>query len=135
VEELKAGEEGKDGVPKAEPQKKKKKVTMQADVDKHVKIYKTKRGQKKTICFFVGLQQYGVVLKDASKIMGKKFACGASVVTDPKYGECIEIQGDIEKQYEIMKKIINVDLEKYAIPFDKIKFEEVKKKKKAEEEE
>lgn len=60
-----------------------------------VKVYKTKRGSKKVICFVVGLQSYGVNLKDAAKLMSKKFACSATVTNDEKYGECIQLQGDI----------------------------------------
>jgi translation initiation factor 1 (eIF-1/SUI1) len=52
---------------------------------------KRKRGAKKNICLIVGLELYGVSLKDASKIMGKKFACGASITADEKHGECIQV--------------------------------------------
>jgi translation initiation factor 1 (eIF-1/SUI1) len=37
----------------------------------------------------VGLQNYGVNLKDICKVMGKKFACGASVHMDVEVGEVI----------------------------------------------
>lgn len=78
----------------------------------------------------VGLQHYGINLKDMSKIMGKKFACGAAFVPDDeKYGECIQVQGDIEKRFW---ELLEADLEKYKVPEERVKFEEVKKKKKAE---
>ena len=41
------------------------------------------------ICLVVGLELFGVNLKDVSKLMGKKFACGASLTNDDKHGECI----------------------------------------------
>ncbi len=60
--------------------------------DSDIKIYKAKRGGKKVISTIVGLQSYGINLKDMSKIMGKKFACGASYCPDDeKYGECIQV--------------------------------------------
>ena len=81
------------------------------------------------ICSVVGLQAYGVPLKDIAKIMSKKFCCGAAVAEDEKYGECIQIQGDIEKAFgDFAEK----ELTQYKIPMERIKFEEVKKKKKAE---
>ena len=81
------------------------------------------------ICSVVGLQAYGVPMKDLAKVMSKKFCCGAAVADDEKYGECIQIQGDIEKGFmEFAEK----ELAQYKIPIERIKFEEVKKKKKAE---
>jgi translation initiation factor 1 (eIF-1/SUI1) len=81
------------------------------------------------ICSVTGLQAYGVPLKDLAKLMSKKFSCGANVTEDEKYGECIQIQGDIEEKFmEFAEK----ELAKYKVPMERIKFEEVKKKKKAE---
>jgi translation initiation factor 1 (eIF-1/SUI1) len=74
----------------------------------------------------VGLQGYGVNLKDMAKIMSKRFACSAAVTTEDKYGECIQLQGDIEERF---KEFYEAELNKFNIPEDKIKFEEVKKKK------
>lgn len=85
-------EEGKEGdeVPK-QIQKKKKKISIATITGGEIRVIKTKRGMKKTICTVLGLQNYGVSLKDAAKIMGKKFACGAAVGDDEKHGECITI--------------------------------------------
>lgn len=81
------------------------------------------------LCTIVGLENYGVPLKDMAKIMGKKFACGSAYVPDDeKHGECIQVQGDISKRFFEM---VGADLEKYKITEDRVKFEEVKKKKKA----
>lgn len=60
--------------------------------------------------------------------MGKKFACGAAVADDEKYGECIQIQGDIEVRFE---DFVNSDLAKYKVSMDKVDFVEEKKKKAA----
>jgi translation initiation factor 1 (eIF-1/SUI1) len=71
--------------------KKKKKVGISLGAPQAVKVYKSKRGNKKAICNVVGLQSYGVNLKDAAKLMSKKFACSATVANDEKYGECIQL--------------------------------------------
>lgn len=74
----------------------------------------------------VGLQNFGVNLKDMAKIMSKKFACSASASVEDKYGECILVQGDIEDRFE---EFIESELSKYNVTPDKVQFEEVKKKK------
>lgn len=38
-----------------------------------------------------GLLNYGVNMKDICKLMGKKFACGASLSTDDVHGEVISV--------------------------------------------
>lgn len=93
-----------------------------------IRIYKVSRGGKKMTCTVVGLQSYGINLKEMAKFMKKKFACGASVADDDKHGECIEIQGDVEERFI---DIMEAELAKYGVTEDKIKFEDVKKKKKA----
>lgn len=45
--------------------------------------------------------------------MGKKFACGASVASDDKHGECIQVQGDIEERIE---DFVESDLAKFSVP-------------------
>ena len=61
--------------------------------------------------------------------MGKHFSCSASVVESDKYGECIQVQGDIQERFE---QFVEKELAKYNVPWAKVKFEDVKKKKKAE---
>ncbi|TNV73834.1 hypothetical protein FGO68_gene6770 [Halteria grandinella] len=123
-------EEGAAEAAPQQQQKKKKKVSLAPSGDSDVKIYKAKRGGKKVISTVVGLHNYGVPLKDMAKIMGKKFACGAAYQPDDeKYGECIQIQGDVAERFV---DLLEAELTKYKVPFDRIKFEEVKKKKKAE---
>jgi len=88
--------EGAEDEVKEDPnKKKKKKVSLAPSGDSVIKIYKAKRGGKKMICSVTGLQAYGVPLKEMAKLMSKKFSCGANVADDEKYGECIQIQGDI----------------------------------------
>ena len=124
--------EGEEEQPAAavQQQKKKKKVSLAPSGDTDVKIYKIKRGGKKTISTVVGLHNYGVPMKDMAKIMGKKFACGAAYqADDEKYGECIQVQGDVAERFI---DFLEAELTKYKVPIQRIKFEEVKKKKKAE---
>ena len=113
-----------------QPQKKKKKVSIAPTGNADVKVYKTKRGGKKAISIVVGLHHYGIILKDMSKVMSKYFACSAAYVADDeKYGESIHVQGDINVRFPDFHA---QELTKYKVPFERVKFEEVKKKKKAE---
>jgi density-regulated protein DRP1 len=75
----------------------------------------------------VGLELYGVNLKDISKIMGKKFACGGSVLADDKYGECVQVQGDIADK---INEFVEKEMKKYNIPIDQIVIIDESKKKK-----
>jgi density-regulated protein DRP1 len=112
------------------PAKKKKKVGIAVgEKPGAIKVYKTKRGAKKVICYVVGLHTYGINLKDIAKVMGKKFACGAAVSEEDKYGECIAVQGDIEERFE---DFVDSDLAKYKVSIDNVEFIEEKKKKKQE---
>jgi len=54
----------------------------------------------------VGLQNFGINLKDAAKLMGKKFACGATATQDEVLGELIQVQGMVstEALYEFLQK-------------------------------
>ena len=126
VEETK-GEEGKTEENKGATNKKKKKVGFGTGAPSEVKVYKTKRGGKKVLCNIVGLQTYGINLKDIAKLMSKKFACSASVTTDDKYGECIQLQGDIQERFI---EFVETDLAKYNVPVNKVSFEDTDKKKK-----
>jgi hypothetical protein len=71
-EEVKEGEPAKSGSQEEEKKeevkqpKQKKKVGF-GTANPEVKVYKTKRGQKKTVCSIVGLEHFGVNLKDMAK--------------------------------------------------------------------
>ena len=69
---------------------------------------KSTRQRKKAITSVEGLDLFGVKLADAAKAFGKKFACGASVVTNPSLKEQIDIQGDVQ---EVVPELI---LEKFG---------------------
>eukprot|EP01017_Pseudomicrothorax_dubius_P036600 TRINITY_DN525_c0_g1_i1.p1 TRINITY_DN525_c0_g1~~TRINITY_DN525_c0_g1_i1.p1 ORF type:complete len:205 (-),score=79.42 TRINITY_DN525_c0_g1_i1:198-812(-) len=87
AEEKKTNEEVKE--PK---ESKPKKVAIKEE--KKVTITTQKRTNKKFLTVIAGLDSYGIVLKDAAKKFGKKFACGSSVVALADRST-IEIQGDI----------------------------------------
>lgn len=54
------------------------------------------RGKKKSVTTISGLDLFGVKLPEASKLLGKKFACGASVTKTAEAGrEQVEVQGDV----------------------------------------
>lgn len=59
-----------------------------------VTIELSKRQKRKFVTAVVGLDAFGIKLKEASKAMGKKFACGASVNKLPDGRQSIDIQGD-----------------------------------------
>lgn len=52
------------------------------------------RNKKKCITSVHGLDTFGVKLSEASKLLGKKFACGASVTKNASGVEQIDMQGD-----------------------------------------
>ncbi|KAG1668815.1 hypothetical protein FOA52_004909 [Chlamydomonas sp. UWO 241] len=60
---------------------------------KLVLIEQNARQRSKCVTSVAGLEHFGIKLSDASKIMGKKFACGASVVKTPSLVDQIEMQG------------------------------------------
>lgn len=72
----------------------KKKVKVKAQVLLSV----AQRQKNKSTTTVAGLELFSVKLAEASKLLGKKFACGASVVKTPAGGEQIEMQGDFVQQ-------------------------------------
>lgn len=99
-----AGEEKKAGGGK---NKKKK--------EKMVTITRTTRNKKKTVTTVSGLDAFDVKLAEASKLFGKKFACGASVTKAATGKEEIDVQGDFSEE---MKALI---VDKFGVDADLIK--------------
>jgi density-regulated protein len=98
-----AQKDNSDVVEEKEKPGKKKKPKL-----KEVIISTSTRQKKKAITAVEGLDLFGVKLADAAKVCGKKYACGASVVTNPSQKEQIDIQGDVQ---EVLPKLL---LEKYG---------------------
>jgi density-regulated protein len=109
---------------KGKPGKKKKPKA------KEVIITRATRQRKKAITSVEGLELFGIKLADAAKVFGKKYACGASVVTNPSLKEQIDIQGDVQdlvpelilekygKAHEIEKKNIVMIVDKERMTYD-----------------
>ena len=74
----------------------KKKKGGKADVAQVV-ISIVQRNRRKHITSVVGLDAHGVKLGDASKVFGKKFASGASVVKNNGTPDAVEIQGEFKE--------------------------------------
>ncbi|KAJ3102809.1 Cell death protease [Phlyctochytrium planicorne] len=88
--------EGEEGGSKKTKKEKKPKVNK-------IEIKKSERAFKKSAVQVIGLQNYGVDLKQAAKLFGKKFACGASVTKSAAGADEIVIQGDF--MYEVAELI------------------------------
>lgn len=63
-----------------------------------VVIAVAQRQKNKYSTSVLGLDSFGVKLSEASKLFGKKFACGASVIKTPSGTEQIDMQGDFLHQ-------------------------------------
>ena len=63
-----------------------------------VKVVKYKRGGKKMVTEVSGLDGYTLNLKDFSKKLGKKFACGNALIKSEDTGEqLVQFLGDIDE--------------------------------------
>tara|TARA_B100001248_G_C27062412_1_gene310168 strand:+ start:185 stop:520 length:336 start_codon:yes stop_codon:yes gene_type:complete len=62
----------------------------------HIRI--TKRNARKCICTIEGLEFELSELKQMLKAMKKKFACNGSIEKDEKFGNILQLQGDIREQ-------------------------------------
>ncbi|KAL4853089.1 Translation machinery-associated protein 22 [Chlorella vulgaris] len=70
-----------------------------------VVLERNTRNKKKCITTIAGLDAFGVKLAEASKLFGKKFASGASVVKNAEGKEHIDVQGDcLEQAAELIIK-------------------------------
>mmetsp|Transcript_42772 Transcript_42772/g.68824 ORF Transcript_42772/g.68824 Transcript_42772/m.68824 type:complete len:173 (+) Transcript_42772:136-654(+) len=101
------GEDGDKKLPGGKSKKKK---------DKMVTITRSTRNKKKMITTVNGLDLFDVKLVDASKLFGKKFACGASITKAATGKEEIDVQGDFSEE---MAKVIS---DKFGIDSSNISF-------------
>lgn len=77
----------------------KKKQKAQVVLESHT------RNKKKCVTTVMGLEGFGVKLAEASKLFGKKFACGASVTKSATGTEQIDMQGEfVDKLAELVIK-------------------------------
>ena len=80
---------------------------------KGLTITRTNRNTRKTITNVAGLEHFpDVDVKEASKLLGKKFACGASVTKGATGKDEIDIQGDFSHEVAtFMTEKFDVDAE------------------------
>ena len=80
---------------------------------KGLTITRTNRNKRKTITNVAGLEHFpDVDVKEASKLLGKKFACGASVTKGATGKDEIDIQGDFSHEVAtFMTEKFDVDAE------------------------
>jgi density-regulated protein DRP1 len=92
--EIEASEENKGKKKKNKANKKTKEFSSSDEI----KVVKLKRGGNKIVTEINGLDGFGLNLKDFVKKMGKKFACGNSVVRNEETGENIaQLLGDVDE--------------------------------------
>jgi density-regulated protein DRP1 len=90
-----------------------------------VAIKKLTRGGRKCVTSVAGLETFGVKLEDAAKKFKKKFSCGASVVKGENgQPDTVDVQGDFEEE------IVDLIVEDFKIPGEKVVYLEGGTKKK-----
>jgi len=87
-----------------------------------IHIARVQRNKRKYVTIIIGLEKFGVKLPEASKLLAKKFSCGASVVKSPNGDDEIDVQGDFTDE------IIDYVMEKWSVPDDSIITEDGKHK-------
>eukprot|EP00467_Chlorarachnion_reptans_P020787 CAMPEP_0114524514 /NCGR_PEP_ID=MMETSP0109-20121206/21900_1 /TAXON_ID=29199 /ORGANISM="Chlorarachnion reptans, Strain CCCM449" /LENGTH=159 /DNA_ID=CAMNT_0001705971 /DNA_START=73 /DNA_END=552 /DNA_ORIENTATION=+ len=92
--------------------------------EKIVKIFQIQRTKRKFVTSVIGLDAFGLDLKQSAKKMSKQFACSASVVKNNPPPNEIQIQGDVK--FEVAEMI----LQKFKVPKKFIYFQDAKGKKK-----
>ncbi len=91
--------EGGDDAPAAKATEKTKSSKSKSKAKaKEVVITRLSRNRRKMITNVVGLEKFDVNLKDASKMFGKKFACGCSVTKGATGKDELDLQGDYSEQ-------------------------------------
>lgn len=91
-EEIKAENKGKKKKNKNKP------TFKEFSKSTEVKLVKLQRGGKKMVTQISGVDGFGLNLKEFSKKLGKKFACGNSVIHDEVLGEnVVQLLGDVDE--------------------------------------
>ncbi|CAH8876053.1 unnamed protein product [Trichobilharzia szidati] len=84
------------------------KGTIKKPVKQQIAVFKTSRGKKKYTTSVTGLSTFGIDLKAAAKVFGRKFATGSSVTGN---GDEIVVQGDVKEELieTLMEKWPEID--------------------------
>jgi density-regulated protein DRP1 len=95
-EEKKDGEKEEEGDKndKEEGGDKKKDDKKKKKQEKKIIIEQTKRGKKKHITYILGLDKFGLVLKDVAKQLSKKLACSCTVTKEDNGEDSITMTGE-----------------------------------------
>lgn len=93
-----AGQGGEDGVEKPADTKSKSSGKKKKSSTPRIIIERNTRNKKKCITTVTGLNLFGVEMKEAAKLFGKKFASGSSVTKNAEGKEQIDVQGDVLDQ-------------------------------------
>ena len=109
-EDKKEGEENK----KKDDKKKKKQ-------ENKIIIEQTRRGKKKHITYVLGLDKFGLVLKDVAKQLSKKLACSCTVTKEDNGEDSITLTGEFaDDVLEFLTQTYpNIDSKNYQIKRDK----------------
>lgn len=100
VGEASSGAGSKSGGSGEKKTKKAKKSGKKGKGEPKVLISRKDRNKRKYVTIVAGLEDFpGIKMKQASKALGKKFSCGASVSNTATGGKEIDIQGDV--QYDL----------------------------------
>ena len=116
-EEIKDGEEDK----KEGEDNKKKEDKKKKKQENKIIIEQTRRGKKKHITYILGLDKYGLVLKDVAKQLGKKLACSCTVTKEDNGDDSLTLTGEFaDDVLEFLTATYpNIDSKNYTIKRDK----------------
>ena len=116
-------EEGKEGEQKEGEQKEddKKKDKKKKKVENKVIIEQTKRGKKKHITYIMGLDKFGLVLKDVAKQLSKKMACSCTVTKEDNGEDSITLTGEFADDVKdfILENFKNIEEKNIQMKIDK----------------
>ena len=111
--EEKEGEENKEDDKKKDKKKKKN--------ENKILIEQTKRGKRKHITYVLGLDKFGLVLKDVAKQLSKKMACSCSVTKEDNGEDSITLTGEFADDVKdfILENYKNIEAKHMQIKIDK----------------
>ena len=111
--EEKEGEEGKEDDKKKDKKKKKN--------ENKVIIEQTKRGKRKHITYIMGLDKFGLVLKDVTKQLSKKLACSCTVTKEDNGEDSITLTGEFADDVKdfILENFKNIEEKNIQMKIDK----------------
>ena len=91
------------------------------NVENKVIIEQTKRGKKKHITYIMGLDKFGLVLKDVAKQLSKKMACSCTVTKEDNGEDSITLTGEFADDVKdfILENFKNIEEKNIQVKIDK----------------